>query len=196
MALTNIVYDEIYFNNGGNIGGYDNYRWNSYINENSSVLASKFVQKALTLNIDLTGKKVLVVGCAYGFLVQYLINLGCDAFGMDISSFAISQSPVPTRVITGDVRLDSDWKRAKTLAGLTGNQKFEMIIDEDLICCLTDSEATSFCTCARKYGKVLVHLIDLASNLPNWYNFHTIAEWKSIIGMADKWYSRFDWRED
>jgi 2-polyprenyl-3-methyl-5-hydroxy-6-metoxy-1,4-benzoquinol methylase len=195
MALTNITYDSVYFNSGGAIGGYDNYRWNSYLNEDSSVLANKFVQKALTLSVDLSGKKVLVVGCAYGFLVQYLISLGVDAYGMDISSYAVSQSPVPDKLIVGDVRLDADWKRAKTLAGLTGNQKFDMVIDEDMICCLTDSEASSFCTYARKYGSILVHLIDLSTTLVNWYNFHTISEWKAIAGMADKWYSRFNWLE-
>ena len=39
------------------------------------------------------GSKILDVGCAKGFLVKELHNLGMNAFGIDISRYAISKSP-------------------------------------------------------------------------------------------------------
>ena len=203
MALINITYNEQYFRGSYHSetapGGYDNYWWNSYLTDDSSVLANKFVQKALTLNIDLTGKKVLVLGCAYGFLVKFLLELGVDAYGMDISEFAISQLPeLSGRLLVGDMRLDADYQRAKTLAGLTKkNDVFDMIIDEDCICCFTDSEAVTVCTLMKSYSSMAVHLVDVTPNLINWYNLHTLDEWRVIVGTSpkEKWYTRYLWSE-
>ena len=39
------------------------------------------------------GSKILDIGCAKGFLVKELNNLGMNAFGIDISKYAISKSP-------------------------------------------------------------------------------------------------------
>ena len=36
-----------------------------------------------------TGSRVLDIGCAKGFLVKDLVNLGMDAFGIDISEYAV-----------------------------------------------------------------------------------------------------------
>ena len=40
--------------------------------------------------------KVLDIGCAKGFLVKDLLNLGIDAYGIDISEYAISKSEKET----------------------------------------------------------------------------------------------------
>lgn len=192
-------YNINYYNGGGSIGGYDNYSATTYYSETAEMLATKFLERSGLLGIDLVNKKVLVVGCAYGFLVKYLIALGVQAYGMDFSSYAISQAPVELagRVMLGDARLDADFQSAKTMAELTKQQNFDMIIDEDMICCLTDAEAVTFRTLLMKYSNYVIHLIDLAPNLINWYNFHTIAEWKAIVGTSpkEKWYSRFYWSE-
>lgn len=42
-------------------------------------------------------KKVLDIGCAEGFLVQAFRGLGVEAYGVDISEYAISSSPPETR---------------------------------------------------------------------------------------------------
>ena len=43
------------------------------------------------------GSKILDIGCAKGFLVKELNNLGMNAFGIDISKYAISKSPEPVK---------------------------------------------------------------------------------------------------
>lgn len=188
-----ISYNEVYYTHGGDIGGYDNYSENSFpVEENSSLLA-----KASTLGAGIVGKKVLVCGCAYGFTVKYLVGVGVNAFGMDISSYAISQAPteISNRVIVGDVRLAADFARVKSLAKITSNKKFDMIIDEDMMCCLNDADAVIYCNLMRQYGTWVIHLIDVNPHLATWYNYHTLAEWKSLVGVNDKYYARFSWSE-
>jgi len=114
---------------------------------------------------------------------------------MDISAYAISQAPpeIANRLLVGDVRIEADYGRAKTLAGLKGNQKFDAIIDEDMIECLTDQEAVASCTLFRKYANAVMHLISDFPHLSAWYNYHTLSEWKALC--EDKWFSRFYWVE-
>mgnify|MGYP001600005076 FL=1 len=195
-----ITYDINYFNGGGDIGGYTLYSATTYYYETSEMLATKFLNKSIALNSNITGKKVLVAGCAYGFLVKSLIGLGVNAYGMDISSYAISQAPaeISSKVMVGDVRIEADFISAKAMAGITAsNGKFDLIIDEDMICCLTDAEASTFRTLAMKYSNMFIHFIDTAPHLIQWYNWHSITEWKTNLGTSpkEKWYARFTWSE-
>ncbi|MGD8634524.1 MAG: methyltransferase domain-containing protein, partial [Anaerolineales bacterium] len=50
---------------------------------------SFFAGIAQKIAIDIQPDTVLDAGCAMGFLVEGLRNLGVDAFGVDISKFAI-----------------------------------------------------------------------------------------------------------
>lgn len=193
-------YNENYFNGGGDIGGYTLYSSTTYSSETAEHLATKFLEKLGLLNINLVGRKVLVLGCAYGFLVKYLTMLGVDAYGIDFSSYAISQVPgeITNKIMFGDIRLSSDWDAIRILAGLTkNNQKFDVIIDEDMWCCLTDAEATTTRTLAMANSTMFIHLIDINPSLSTWYNYKDIAGWKALLGTSpkEKWYSRFNWLE-
>ncbi len=198
MALMNLQYDETYFA-GDQVAGYSNYGEPNY--RDTDTAASKLIAKAKTYNWDLTNAKVLVVGCAYGYLVKHLVLLGVDAYGMDISSYAISQAPseVTSRVFVGDARLDASFAQAKTLAGLTKtNDKFDLILEEDMILCLTDAEAVRMSGHMNSYSNMVYHVIDPGSQLSQWYNWKTIAGWKALIGTNpnEKWFRRFDWTEE
>jgi len=50
------------------------------------------------------GARVLDVGCAKGFLVRDFVNLGMDAYGIDVSEYAIGKSVIPERTIVADAR--------------------------------------------------------------------------------------------
>ena len=202
MPLTSITYDVDYFQGAlsetPEPSGYDDYAEPNYRDTNTRV--NQLVTKLQASNFPIVGKKVLVLGCAYGYLVKYIVSLGVDAYGMDISSFAISQAPqeIASRVFVGDARLEASYQQAKTLAGLTKpNDKFDLIVDEDMIACLTDAEAITFCTLGKSYSTMFYHLIDQSPHLAQWYNFHTLAEWRTLIGQSpkEKWFSRFTWEE-
>jgi 2-polyprenyl-3-methyl-5-hydroxy-6-metoxy-1,4-benzoquinol methylase len=202
MALTQITYDADYFQ--GDLSetpepsGYGNYAEPDY--RDTSTRTGQLIQKTIDSGISVAGKKVLILGCAYGYLVKHLVSLEVDAYGLDISSFAISQAPaeIASRVFVVDARLEASFEQAKTLAGLTKrNDKFDLIVDEDMIGCLTDAEAVTFCTLGKSYSNMFYHLIDVSPHLAQWYNLYTVAEWKAIVGTSpkEKWFERFSWEE-
>lgn len=48
-------------------------------------------------------RRVLDIGAAYGALVKALLDVGVDAYGVDVSEYAVSSSPVKNRLILVDV---------------------------------------------------------------------------------------------
>lgn len=79
-----IAYDADYFERGEELGisGYTNYRW----------LPELTIRMAHSLIVNLPIKAdetVLDFGCSKGYLVKALRFLDCEAYGVDISSYAI-----------------------------------------------------------------------------------------------------------
>lgn len=192
--MANIIFDENYFVSGGDVGGYDNYNENSCSSEPSAMLADKILKKFERSGLKLAGKKVLDVGCAHGFLVKHLSLLGVEAYGMDISDYAVSQvSPeIAGRVIVGDARNEADFKKICSIAGLTSGEKFDLIIEQDMICCLGDEDAIIFCELGRLYGKQILHYLENEPQTIRWYTYHSIEEWKAICdkNKKDLWVKR------
>lgn len=81
------LYDETYYERGveAGVSGYSNYRW----------LPELTIPMAMTI-IDALGirrgERVLDFGCAKGYLVKALRVLGRQAFGVDISPYAIEHA--------------------------------------------------------------------------------------------------------
>lgn len=200
LTLERKDYTYGYYNGGGEIGGYDNYSATTHTGEPSHVLAQRFIEKAASSNVQLVGNKVLVLGCAYGYLVQYLYENGVDAYGMDWSEYAISRTPetILGRTVLGDARNPGDWQAARQAAQLAfPSDKFTLVIDESMFCCMSDQDAVSTKNIAFDNSLNLYHLVDIGHSIGNWYNYHDLAGWKSVVGFSDneKWYSRFFWAE-
>jgi 2-polyprenyl-3-methyl-5-hydroxy-6-metoxy-1,4-benzoquinol methylase len=85
---TKTLYNKDYYENGieKGISGYTNYRW---IPELTIPLAYRII-KHLDIEDDAV---VLDYGCAKGFLVKALRLLGVQAYGYDVSSYAVSMAP-------------------------------------------------------------------------------------------------------
>ena len=80
-------YGKLYFDGPREYGygGYcDDGRWFE--------VAKKIIKKYKLKKND----KFLDIGCAKGFLVNEMIKLGIDAYGIDISRYAIENSPIKT----------------------------------------------------------------------------------------------------
>jgi ubiquinone/menaquinone biosynthesis C-methylase UbiE len=67
-----------------------------------------FDELALHLRNVFNPSRVLDIGCAKGFLVLCLNNLGIDAEGVDISSYAISNSPKKIRKRLHQLDVETD----------------------------------------------------------------------------------------
>ena len=194
-------YDINYFNGGGDIGGYTFYNPATYYYERANNLAIQFLTKSGLFGTDLSGKKVCILGCAYGFLVKEFIDThGLDCYGMDWSAYAISQADpsIASKVMVGDVKSSTDWDAMRTLAGFTKqNQKFDVVIECDIWCCLTDAEAITARGLAMGNSSMFIHLMENTPHAIAWYNWKSITDWKALLGTSpkEKWYTRYDWLE-
>src|SRR3990172_1271214 len=89
----NHEYDEDYFERGveKHISGYTDYKWKpEYVLPMANWLKQKFGDVSF---ID--------YGCAKGFLVKALRMLSCDAYGYDISEYAIENSEKEVKAFVG-----------------------------------------------------------------------------------------------
>lgn len=175
------------FSDGGNPAGYTRY--------DSSTLpydhyAQKMLQDAKDRGNSIKNKPVLIVGCANGYTVDWLIQNGVDAYGMDISSWAISQAPdsISDRLYQGDATVEKDVKSVTQSIKPKGN-KFELIVTEAVLSCLTDSEAQSLCNAVEGYTKYTLHRVwanrktETKGGGGNWdtyYNNKTLSGWKTL----------------
>jgi len=73
-------YGEMYFD-GPREYGYGGYRYDGRWQPVAKEIISHFGLKA--------GDRVLDVGCAKGFLIKDLVSLGIDAYGVDVSHYAL-----------------------------------------------------------------------------------------------------------
>ena len=67
----------------------------------------KPVAKRIVSHFNLKrGSKVLDIGCGKGFLVKDLVNLGIDAYGIDVSSYALknSEKEIKSRLHKGNAK--------------------------------------------------------------------------------------------
>jgi len=124
-------------------------------------------------NLALSGKKVLDIGCAKGFLVKDLRDAGVDAWGIDVSSYAISEAEegISPYLQVADARLLS------TL-GYTRNE-FDILITSRFLECLTNAEIVAFNTASSFIAKKQVHLITPTGKInSDFYNTKTAQEWR------------------
>lgn len=140
--------------------------------------------------------RILVAGCGYGFLVDELIQRGVNAWGVDASVYATGKAAVVLstnarpRVLRGNCAVRTDMDAVKSAAGLRTNQRFDLVVQEDLLpCCDTDAEVQAVVTELRRLGPVLhlvwTHQDGDTHTLPLlWY---TAAEWRARLGTDALW---------
>jgi len=113
------LFDEEYYERGIPSGRscYVNYRW---IPELTIPMAVRIIEHAGIKQ----GQRILDFGCAKGYLVKALRLLGYDAYGVDISEYALASAPEDVReYLYGDVPQD--------LLQLCGT--FDWIIAKDVL---------------------------------------------------------------
>lgn len=174
------------FADGGNPAGYTYYTpefapFDRY--------ARNVIQEANDRGKSLENKPVLVVGCATGFTVDWLVQEGVDAYGMDLSSWAVGNAPasVADRIYQGDLTVESDLKSV-VQAVKPGGNKFDMILTEAMLSSTTDAEAQEACANARTYSKDVLHRVWTVAANPDYYNKKTLAEWQSLVDSKDEDY--------
>ena len=76
-----LLYNEEYYQNYNGDDYGRNEKWLSFFGN----IADNIVEK-------IQPKTVLDIGCAYGLLVESLRDRGCEAYGIDVSDYALSRA--------------------------------------------------------------------------------------------------------
>lgn len=196
MAYPGLTFDESYFR-GGAYTDYGVEMWGTSFTFPGFV--SGFRTRAQAKGTDPVGRRVGVLGCAYGYSVLEMRALGINAYGIDVSAFAISQAPVAVApfLMQGDATVRNVLNSFRTFAGLTGNAKFDILLSEDLLPCLSDSEVTAASGEWRsRHGTRIAHRVSTHQVLNPVHNWHTLVEWRALIGSSADWLWRYtDWTE-
>jgi len=119
-----IKYNKDYYENGlaKGLSCYENYRW---IPELTYPMAHAICSSLKIKKND----KVLEYGCAHGFLVKALNDFKIDAYGVDISSYALSKVDIGIKKKTSLLK-DNNIKNS--LKKMKIKFKFDHIISKDV----------------------------------------------------------------
>ena len=112
-------YDADYYRPGKKSGYNLPYTW--------AVESGNFQRKAMDIIAQYDPIKILDVGCAKGFLVKALLMLGMDAYGIDISRYAIENCEPEVRG-----RVSQCWLKKDTIIPYEDDE-FDVIISESVM---------------------------------------------------------------
>lgn len=110
--------------------------------------------------------KFLDIGCGCGALVKKLRELGMDAWGLDISEYAIANSCAPEHVILGDIR------------NLPFEDKaFDVVHTQGVLGYFPKEETQAVIIELKRVGNNQEHNIDYEFYPEHGYNFIETKEW-------------------
>ena len=187
-VLQSSEYDISYFNGQGTTythnAGYTDYSWvnypsvsNRYVPTIEDSTGTIYGDLAKGLNINLNnrfiGKSVLVVGCAYGFEVKGFRDLGIDAWGIDVSAYAISQADpsIAPYLEVADARVKMPTYLRNQWDYIFSRWFLECMSDVDLATIIPDMNFA----CKNEQ----VHIINTTLR-DDYYNTKSIAEWLAL----------------
>lgn len=154
--------------------GYTSYkRWKRFdgigsLGEYYADLAAKLISSR-----QLSGKKVLEIGCAKGFLVEDLRAQGIDAWGLDVSSYAIGQaaSAVQPFLTVGD---------ARTALALYANKSWDAVFSNRFLECISLADMPALISEMTRIAKAQFHIIGETPN-PLYYTAQPLSAWLALV---------------
>jgi hypothetical protein len=147
-----------------------------------------FAQRAAWIHATVPTGKLLIAGCGWGYLVDALVKLGRDAWGIDASAYCVGKAVVPGRVLQRSALVRADVNAVKTAAGIAANGRFAAGVTEDLLPCLSVPEITSALGELRRACTTLLHIVtpgDGTAQPPGRVaemNWRTTQGWKDLVG--------------
>lgn len=129
----------------------------------------KDLAKRLMQDYSLVGKKILDIGCAKGYVVEGLRDFNVDAYGIDVSEYAINEAEekVKPYLTVADVRIH--------LKNYEINE-FDFIFSRWTMGCFSEEDLPNLISEMNRISKLQFHIID-TSILPQYYNRKPIEEW-------------------
>jgi cyclopropane fatty-acyl-phospholipid synthase-like methyltransferase len=170
-------YDESYFDGSQTTyrhnAGYSSYkRWKRFDGENSLGEKWKDLAASFFSKHNLQNKKVLEIGCAKGFLVKDLRGMGVDAYGLDVSQYAIDncEDGVGQYLTVGDARTYlSSYKR----------NEFDAVFSLRFLECISESDLPDLISEMNRISKYQFHEIDIEPN-SDYYLVKSLSWWGDL----------------
>jgi 2-polyprenyl-3-methyl-5-hydroxy-6-metoxy-1,4-benzoquinol methylase len=163
------IYDRDYYEAGGQGSSYHGYTWDR--------LSTYFKATARHICEHFKPGTLLDVGCAKGYLVKALVDLGVDACGMDASAYAIENAPadVSERLVQGVVQA-LPYKDAA----------FDVVTAMDILEHIPEDEAATVCRELLRVSRGLVVTNILTLEIPDYTDRTHItvkpqAWWESLF---------------
>ncbi|MBA7491905.1 hypothetical protein ES702_02453 [subsurface metagenome] len=115
------------------------------------------------------GKKTLEIACAKGYIVHEWRKLGIDAWGIDISQYAINEAPEEVK----DYLSVAD---ARTKLASYSNKEFDLVFSSGFFECLEESELSDVILECNRIARYQYHCFMPDAN-PTWYLFKPLSWW-------------------
>ena len=178
-------------------GGYQNYgatfqnrnRCNAFVPVEESKGYYEDIATMLRADHFLDGKKVLEIGCAYGYIVHYLRGLGVNAYGIDVSAWAVQKAhemfPELAETDVNGIQYVSQ-ADARTHLSTYGKREFYFVFSRWVLQCFTDLELLG--DGSKENPGIIEELNTISSyqghfiytRLPDVYNVKTLQEWLAL----------------
>ena len=133
-------FNEDYYENGikKKLSGYTNYRW----------IPNRSISEAAEIKKRFVFENCVDIGCAKGFLVHALRLMGCDAYGEDISEYAI----------------ENCYPKVKPYLSFLNDKKYDLLICKDVLEHIEKEELPDFLNYLLPKGKQFFFVIPLGDN--------------------------------
>lgn len=156
------IYERIYMSYGGKDVSFG---------EHFKDVAKKIYEK-----YNLHGLKVLDVGCAKGFIVEDLRGFGVDAYGIDVSEYAIScaEESIKPYLYIGNAITD--------LNQFSDNE-FDYIISKEFLDCVDRNDLSQLINEMNRISKKQIHIVlgeVLGEVLQKFYINEPVSFWKNL----------------
>lgn len=141
-------------------------------------------------------QRLAIWGCGWGFLVSLAVAAGYDAYGFDASAYAITKGKavlpaIAARLFQRDALVSADVTAAKADAGIKGHTNFALLVTEDLLTCMSDTEINTSLPLLRGIcSSNLLHILtpDDSGAAPGGdprVNWKTKAAWAALLEPPD-----------
>lgn len=143
-------------------------------------------------------QKTAIWGSGWGWLVSMAVAAGYDAYGFDASQYAVDKSKtlyptIASRFFLRNCTVSADVNASRSDAGLRGQNRFALLITEDLLECLTDQEIAITVpllrnVCSANLGHIVTPIDpwsqEHGSADPR-INWKTYDQWKILLSPPD-----------
>jgi hypothetical protein len=148
----------------------------------------------LTGRFPPAGQTLAIWGCGFGALVDLAVQGGYAAYGFDASSYAVNRGTtlipaVAAHLFVRDALVSTSVTSSRRDAGLKGAAKFALLVTEDMLTCMSDSEITTTLPLLRgSCSTVLLHIVtplEPGGTQDARLNWKTVGDWKTLVAPDD-----------